>query len=573
MDLMAKDLQGESLPAAPQSSIMDKMQADLNAPDAAPANGAAPADSRGGLDQVRDFSKAFGHHVMNMPHGLAQLIENGVDYGAQKLPDNPLTRAIHSTVASDNTAMAQREKDYQASTPNSAGAYAGATVGEVAPFLANAVGNGIKAIGDIGAKTVSNIIPQETGKFIPQAAGSALQGAAISAAQPATDGGDFWDEKSKQAKYGALLGSITPTIINGAASVIQPKVSAAYQSLKDAGVDTTIGQRLGGIFNTIEDKSQSLPIVGDMISKARSRALQSWNTATLNDVVAPIGGKITQTGHDGVAQAGDMLSGAYKDVLGKIQGVSFDPTFNADFGQLQKMSAGLTPDMAARFNNIVADKFSSRLSPAGGMDATTLKGVMSDVNGLARKYAGSTGSEGELGDAIKQFGSLINQQVSRSNPEQAPMLDAIDAGWAKLVRVEGAAKAAASNKVNTGVFTPSQLMQAVRSNDSSVRDRATARGEALMQDWAHNGLKVLGDKVPNSGTFDRGINGAAMIGLATHPQYAIPAVLGIGGGSALYTKLGQKMANGLADLATTTRPAGAENLAAALRSYIPSVSR
>jgi hypothetical protein len=369
-----------------------------------------------------------------------------------------------------------------------------------------------------------------------------------------------------KAKTGAMVGAIAPALLRGAANVIKPSASAIYNALADAGVNTTIGQRMGGFLNSIEDKSQSIPFVGDFISKARNRALESWNEATLNEVVKPVGATVTRIGHDGVAEAGDILSNKYNEVLGAIKGVTFDPAFQSGLGELSQGAQSLTPSMASRFGNIVKDEFQSRLSPANGMDAETLKKAASSISALARKYSGSSvASEQELGGALNQMDSLINQQIQRSNPTLAPTLNAIDTGWANLVRVEGAAKAAAGNKVNTGIFTPSQLMTSVRASDQSVRDRATARGQALMQDWAQNGLKVIGDKIPDSGTAGRTANLAAIGALATNPQYIPAVVAGVGAGAAAYSPLGQKALVG----AATNRPPQAQLWADALRKFVP----
>ena len=285
-------------------------------------------------------------------------------------------------------------------------------------------------------------------------------------------------------------------------------------------------------------------------------------------MVSPIGQTVSKIGHEGVAEAGDKLSSAYNSVLGKLQGVTFDTQFQQSYAQLKQLATGLTPDMSARFSSILKNNFDSRLSPVGGLDAQTLKAVASDIGSKARQYSGSsTASEKELGDALTQMGGLLNQQIGRSNPALAPTLNAIDTGWAKLVRVEGAAKSAASNKVNTGVFTPGQLMSSVRAADQSVRDRSTARGEALMQDWAQNGLHVLGDKVPNSGTFDRGANAGLLAALASNPQFIPPALIGAGVGGGIYSSVGQQLLKG----AATARPPQAKALAGLLNSFIPVV--
>ena len=184
----------------------------------------------------------------------------------------------------------------------------------------------------------------------------------------------------------------------------------------------------------------------------------------------------------------------------------------------------------------------------------------------ASRLSGSTDAyQKNTGDAIKQLNSIITDNAKRANPEAAQMLNDADLAWAKLVRVEGATKAAAGNKVNNGIFTPSQLLSAVRGADDSVRGRSTARGDALMQDWAQSGIKVLGDKVQNSGTFDRGINGAALAGLATNPHLIAPAAIATGLTAALYNPSITKGINYL----STARPQAAKSLAQGLRKFIP----
>lgn len=514
-----------------------------------------------------DFSSALGHHLANPLHGTAQFIENGVDYAASKFPDNSVSRAIHNTVAQDNQAMNQREQDYQASTPNSPSAYTGATVGEVAPFAVSGVTQGIQSVGNAAMK----LMPTSLGKFIPQAIGGAAQGATIATAQPVTKEGDYWDNKGNQEKYGAVGGAAGPTAINGLASVIAPSASKAYNSLANSGVKTTLGQRLGGAMNSMEEKAQSLPIVGDFIAKARGRALDSWNASTLNEVVSSIGGKVTATGHEGVAQAGDMVSAAYNKGKNMLGGFSVDPQASkglSTLGQGVIDATNLTPQGKNAFNKMM-DLVKQQISPNGSMLANGYKEIDSKLTKEIASYSGSTDAyQKNLGDAFKQLQAVITDNAKRANPAAASLIDNADMAWAKLVRVEGAAKAAASNKVNTGVFTPSQLMSAVRGADQSVRDRSTARGDALMQGWAQDGLKVLGDKVPNSGTFDRGANAALIAALAANPHYIAPAAIGIGAGSAMYSPLGQKMAIGL----TTRRPPQAQSLANMLRRYVPSLT-
>jgi hypothetical protein len=68
------------------------------------AEGIGQGNTLGALD-------AFQHHVLNAPHGLAQLAEHGVNAAANRLlpADSSIRGSVNRTVASDDAALAQRE--------------------------------------------------------------------------------------------------------------------------------------------------------------------------------------------------------------------------------------------------------------------------------------------------------------------------------------------------------------------------------------------------------------------------------------------------------------------------------
>lgn len=413
-----------------------------------------------------------------------------------------------------------------------------------------------------GARLAGNIINPANlavGAAAPAAVGvgsrmvlGAMTGAASGALAPVTSG-DFASEKAKQVAVGGLIGGALPGVIGAARSIISPAAStnADLALLKSAGVQPTIGQTLGGRANTIEEKLQSVPIVGDAISLARQRALKDFNSAAINRASGSVGAQVDNVGQDGVREAGDVLSKAYDDALGQITGVKLDGQFNQNLMQLRGMAQSLTPTMASKFNDTINNVLLRKVSKAGSMAADDYKAVDSELGGIASRYGASqVASEQELGDAVKQVQSLLNQQMVRSNPQVADALQAADTGWANLVRVEGAAGAA---KNNGGVFTPAQLNSAVRGADDSVRKRAVGRGTALMQDLANAGQNVLGNKVPNSGTTDRAMM-AGILGGGYAINPAIPA--GILGGASLYTPYLQK----LLGAAVSARPDAAQTV-------------
>jgi hypothetical protein len=222
----------------------------------------------------------------------------------------------------------------------------------------------------------------------------------------------------------------------------------------------------------------------------------------------------------------------------------------------------LTGPMRSKFNSKLDEVVGGRLSGTGSMLGEAYKKVDSEIGGLAAKYQKSAvASESELGDAFAQLQSLLKQQAGRSNPASAKALEAADAGWANLVRVEGASKAAQNAE---GLFTPAQLNTAIREADQSARKRAVARGGALMQDLGNAGQQVLGNKVPNSFTIDRALIAGGGLGTYyLHP--AIPA--GLLGAAAMYTSPMQGLLRGM----VSARPQGAEPIAEAFRKAAPAL--
>ena len=100
---------------------------------------------------VVNFLDAAQHHALGFFHNSANAVEKGVASLADMVDPvyQPHTlsgqvaaqrsgwnQALHNGVQGDVNAVAQMEKDYQARTAGSKAAYAGAALGEVAPWLA-----------------------------------------------------------------------------------------------------------------------------------------------------------------------------------------------------------------------------------------------------------------------------------------------------------------------------------------------------------------------------------------------------------------------------------------------------
>ena len=387
---------------------------------------------------------------------------------------------------------------------------------------------------------------------------SAGIGGAGAALAPVGGNGDFWSDKAQQVGAGAVFGGAAPAVANGVARVISPRASTnpGVNLLTKEGVQPTIGQTLGGWVGALEEKAQSIPFVGDAIANARGRARDQFNQAAINRTTAPIGQRVDGIGVDGVRKAGDLISDAYTAAKGQLGGFRLDQQAGAELAQLRQLaSTGLEGRERSTFNRYFQDYIAGN----PGFTADKFKEFDSKIGGDIARFGQGDAYQQKLADALKEAQRIITENAMRANPQAAQALRAADQAYANLVRVEGASTAA---KGAAGVFTPGQLLTAVRGADRSVRDRATARGTALMQDLAAAGNTVLGNKVPDSGTAGRLLTGAAGAAAMANPTLVVGGGLaGIG----MYTPTAQ---NALRFL-VSARPQSAQPVADALRETIP----
>ena len=221
---------------------------------------APPAPPRGIIGQASDTASAFLHHLGNLPHGIAQTVENGLAVPFREAnairpaaraffglaPDtDPVANAVIRTVDNDNRAMTEREQAYQAGTPNSGGAYAGAAVGEVLPFLVGAPARALEGVSSFVGNRVAGALPKILAPTGAKIAGGAAQGAVVGATQPVVGPqvsladlvtGDqapadpsFWDQKARQVGLGAATGGVATPIVS--------KVANGAVNLAKAGAD------------------------------------------------------------------------------------------------------------------------------------------------------------------------------------------------------------------------------------------------------------------------------------------------------------------------------------------------
>jgi hypothetical protein len=185
--------------------------------------GAKSAPTAQSTSATSDFISALGHHLMNPLYGAAQLIEHGINSGIQAIaPGTDLAGYAQGVVNSDDAAARAREQAYQASTPNSLSAYAGATAGEVIPTLlggASLISKGAEAGSALAARLGAQGGLASLMRAGGGAAGSAALGGGYSALQPVLGQGDFASQKAGQIGAGAAVGALTPALTGGLSSL------------------------------------------------------------------------------------------------------------------------------------------------------------------------------------------------------------------------------------------------------------------------------------------------------------------------------------------------------------------
>ena len=377
---------------------------------------------------------------------------------------------------------------------------------------------------------------------------------------------DYWANKAIETAKGAGIGAGTSGVIAGGARVIKPEPNAKVADLLRQGVVPTPGQTLGGMWNSIEEKAQSLPIVGDAIRYSRGKAQEEFNTAAMNRALNPIGEKSTAIGREGINEVKTKLGNAYDAILPKVSFVP-DAQFAAEYGNFQKLISGLAPQEQATYKRIMGEVM-HHASPNGQMTGETFKIASGHLGVKAKSFASSQDPYArELGDALNGTLDSMRQTLIRANPMYADRLKAIDTGYANYVRLRQAANSTNAG-AREGIFTPAQLAGAVRAQDKSVGKGASATGNALMQDLAEQGTNILGSKVPDSGTAGRLALGGGAMGAAYGAGALVPAAIGLGTASLPYLPVGRNITSAI----LTKRPEQAQMLADAIRKANPLLS-
>nr|BAR32480.1 hypothetical protein [uncultured Mediterranean phage uvMED] len=346
-----------------------------------------------------------------------------------------------------------------------------------------------------------------------------------------------------------VIGSTLGGVINK----IAPVATQGAKDLINKGVDLTIGQAtsgkggspIGGGIKMIEEAIMSAPIIGSPIRNAYKRSVEQLNKASYNQILEPIKKygidekliKKSEAGHELYKSAKSIISNQYDKLLPKLKFPNLKELQSVYDDVILKELDTLPKDAQNKFLKDMDDKFYTNFDKNGVLTGKGFKNAQIELRSLAKDYLTSSSAvERSIGASYKKVNDALFATLQSINPKYAQQLKDIDFSFKMLIPLE---KATVSASATDGVFSPSQLMNAVKSSDKSLRKGNVASGDALLQDIAGLGQQ-LKMTLPNSGTATRadimrsmgGLGGDA---LAVGGTYMNPL---LGGALATGTMLG-----------------------------------
>lgn len=380
---------------------------------------------------------------------------------------------------------------------------------------------------------------------------------------PAMDGYGLGDlaARLKNAGISGGVGAASTLGGNALSRIISPKPAEGVSILINAGVKMTPGQRLGGAWKRAEDGATSIPFAGDMIRSAQRRAVGDFDTVVANKALSHVNARLPADtfGNEAVKFTERTIGDAYESVLKQVQTVQKDSQFANELATLQGMvrTSPLPKEVKGQFDSVIKNQITGKFQGQNTMTAQTYKDAESELGRLASKYQADPSADKQLlGDALQEAQAALRTLLERSaGPGLAKDAKAANAAWAEFKRMQ---RASTFLGAEDGIFTPENYLNAVKALDRSKDKGAFARGDALGQELAQDAVRVLGRKVPDSGTPFRTMMAEPLKGV-TSAILSAPL-------TAAYSKTGQ---NVLRALLTDKRPPGAKLLASELEMIAP----
>jgi len=361
-----------------------------------------------------------------------------------------------------------------------------------------------------GASNAVKAAPAVVRALAPTVASAAVGAGTAAAMQPVLDG-ESGARNAAMGAVGGALGDIAPRV---ASRVVQPLAqSAPVKKLLSEGIVPTPGGAAGAdsFLGRVEQKLQSVPIIGDLVKRGRDRATEELNVAAINRALPKTAkGQITASGRESITEAHRIVSEGYDDVLSRITVKPDMPFMRQVISVTKDPELSLPPAQQQRLVEIVRSNVLARMKN-GELSGESAKKVESILGSLGTRYSRAQDPDQlALGMALRQIQGSFRELLGRNAAgADAALLQELNKNYSSLLRVERAASYVGNEG---GKFSANQLQSAVRALDPSKNKRAFAQGRAPMQDLSDAARQTIGGTVADSGTAGRMLTAMALGG-------------------------------------------------------------
>lgn len=422
---------------------------------------------------------------------------------------------------------------------------------------------------------------------------AAISGGAVGALTPVTEG-DFAEEKAKQIGIGAIGGVAGEKVIGAAGKVLAP-AGESIKKMRELGVKGTLGQKLGGMFKSVEEFAKFIPLVGGAIDERQAGQILNFNKGIIGNTIKNIDEAglnnynkldITeQTGSKGIKYLKNFLKDSYdniyntgglklrfdnkigKEILQKLDDLGID-----SFDNIKELQKFIDKDVIERLN---LSKSTESIKLKDGAEIVfprqmdTLTGNQyKKIDRLLRTKIRNNLKEGgnnelangylAIRDILKnnfyeQNKNVVYKTIDGTTKNAVENLKSIDEGYSKFVAmVHAAGDLKIKNSAN--VFTPETYRKGLRDTDLSRMKQGYLFDTRPGAKEAKEAVEMLG----TDAEFYRGRETLSRIsrlgtvgGLgAAGTDIATTGGIGLVGGRLLYTEAGQE----LFDLLLMARP-------------------
>ena len=333
-------------------------------------------------------------------------------------------------------------------------------------------------------------------RALPGAISSIMSGSANVAGNAAAAAAMEPEDRGTAALWGgggAAAGGAAARVLGGP---LRTAMTPEAKVLADKDIYLTPGQMVSGekanwmarALRGAEDKIGSIPFVGDVIKHGQEKSIKSFGLSEVNDALSHVGGKVKEAGASGIAEAHDLISKSYDNVLPYIKVPAMKGLSNvADAIDYAKNNIDLFDAGHASKLETFVDRAITPLLEKGDIGGSAAKKMDARIGELARRQMASEGNR-PLGEAFQQLQVAWRDAMEGTTKEAKQVLQGTNAAFRKLLPLEAASETSAA-----GVFTPGQARKAaLKLKMEPSEANAAAR-------------QVLPSTVPDSGTAGRQI--------------------------------------------------------------------